>query len=171
MGFAAKRATQTTEARPTPLWAGAAEYYKPLTERIQEQAGILGGMRAEAVPTEEGLYQQASNRLLQGMRPGYARRGLLTSGEAQEAETRKLGELATTFGERAFERGITRRGAEAATRKAGTEDLLRLLSLILGQPTAVSGTTKGREMGFDIRAMDIAKLGAAPYTGGATLMG
>jgi len=63
---------------------------------------------ASDVPSEDALFGLTSKRLLEGIRPGMAARGMLTSGVGQDVENQALSELATTFGANAFERGMQR---------------------------------------------------------------
>lgn len=135
-GFFSK-SKQSADTHPTALWGGAAKYYDPITQQIQTGATSLPD-----VPSEDDLFKQASGRFLESLRPTYAARGLLTSqGAAGEAESKGMQDLATTFGERAFERGMGRS-------QLSLDTLTRLLATILGQPTSTSGTYKGTEWGM-----------------------
>ena len=63
---------------------------------------------APGIPSDRALFQQSLERFLEATRPALARRGLLSSGIAQEAENRGIQQLATQFAQRAFERGLAR---------------------------------------------------------------
>jgi len=76
--------------------------------RAQIQAGLQGtgqalegaqqfASQALAPTRESAIFQRASNRLLEGIRPGLAGRGLLEQGEGQAAEEAALRDLSLDF--------------------------------------------------------------------------
>lgn len=106
-----------------------------IAQNIEDFAGNLPG-----IPSEEGLYQTEQRRLLEGLRPGYAARGWLTSGNAQKAEEQAIKELGQEFTSRGFERGLQRSGLQLSS----LLDLMRSITQqkLLGEtPVQTSGTT------------------------------
>jgi hypothetical protein len=84
-------------------------------------------------PTQ--LWNLQSNRLLQGMRPGEAARGMLTSGASQNAENQALGNLASQFTNDQFNRSMGQYQAQIGQGQAYSNTLLDALKAILNQST------------------------------------
>lgn len=185
MGFSFSfgKSKSKSKSKQTPIAPWLLPKTEGLLSNLQSGADRMAGMggprvgamdvdlsNLPAVPDEDALFKQNASRYLDALRPGMAARGLLTSGVSQAAEQQGLEGLATTFGERAFERNMTRNtnafeqamgrekerfaqemGASqfsAANQQAYLQALQEAMRSILGQQ--VLGSSKGSSSSFNV---------------------
>lgn len=104
---------------------------------------------------EDALFGQAARRWREQMLPGMSARGLTTSGRGLKAEMQGMEDLSTKFGERRFERGVSRQETlqKAATgmamlRAMPVELRQKLIDILIRQTAgAAAGSSIGSMMG------------------------
>lgn len=118
-----------------PIAPSTIPYAEPLLgEGITAARGIPGVKLPKEV-SDEALWENMSERLLESIRPGFAARGLLTSGVGQEAETDALQDLAIKFSGDEFDRALQRSEFERSGLTSYGDQLAQLMAAILGQGT------------------------------------
>lgn len=179
--FGKSKSKSSSQQAPIAPWllpktSGLLSNIESGADRMAGMAGPrVGAMDVDlsslpAVPDEDALFKQQATRYMDALRPGMAARGLLTSGVSQAAEQQGIEGLATTFGERAFERNMARnttafeqamgrekerfaqelQGSQfsAANQQAYLQALQEAMRSILGQQ--VLGSSRGFSRSFNV---------------------
>jgi len=118
-----------------------------LLSNIQSGADMIKNVQMPNNIDPTQLWNLQSNRVLQGMRPGEAARGLLTSGQGQNAENQALSDLSTQFTNDQFNRSMGQYQAQIGQGQAYSSTLLDALKAILNQGTTQQTSANSVQFG------------------------
>ena len=144
--FSGSGGMSSSSSASKPIAPGLIGSTAPLLQKIQTGAQNIASVSLPDSVNSDNLWALQSRYLLQGMRPGLAARGFLTSGTAQRQEDQALSDLSTNFAQDEFTRELQKAQLAQGGQTSSTQALISALQAILGQ------TTTGRSSGSSFNA-------------------
>ena len=140
--------SSSSKSRSKVVSPGLLKYAEPTFGNIQSGATSIKDVKLPSTSSDDALFKLMTQRFLESTRPGMAARGLLTSGGAQEVENRGISDLALQFGDKEFDRALSRSSFEREGYAQYTSALLDALQRIVNQGT--TGQSSSKSMNFNL---------------------